>query len=77
MTKLVTSSGLGVSEAANIRCGDIEAGYGESSLFIRDGKGAKSRTVEIPDSLKKHLKSFLQWKVDRGEATGKAFDRWG
>ncbi len=67
---LITSSGLRVSEAANIRCGDIRAGYGESALFVRDGKGAKSRTVQIPDALKRHLKQFVVWKASRGEATG-------
>jgi integrase/recombinase XerD len=67
---LITSSGLRVSEAANIRCGDIKAGYGESALFVRDGKGSKSRTVQIPDSLKRHLKQFVVWKASRGEPTG-------
>lgn len=67
---LITSSGLRVSEAANIRCGDLKAGYGESALFVRDGKGAKSRTVQIPDSLKRHLKQFITWKASRGEPTG-------
>jgi site-specific recombinase XerD len=67
---LLTSTGLRVSEAANVRCGDIKAGYGESALFVREGKGAKSRTVQIPDSLKKHLKQFITWKRTRGEPTG-------
>ncbi len=66
---LITSSGLRVSEAANVRCGDIKSGYGESALFVRDGKGSKSRTVQIPDSLKKHLKQFVVWKASRGEPT--------
>ncbi|MGO9018229.1 MAG: tyrosine-type recombinase/integrase [Syntrophobacteraceae bacterium] len=67
---LITSSGLRVSEAANVRCGDIKAGYGESALFVRDGKGSKSRTVQIPDALKRHLKQFIVWKASRGEPTG-------
>jgi site-specific recombinase XerD len=67
---LVTSSGLRVSEAANIRCGDLRASYGESALFVRDGKGSKSRTVQIPDALKRHLKQFAVWKASRGEPTG-------
>ncbi len=67
---LLTSTGLRVSEAANVRCGDLKAGYGESALFVRDGKGSKSRTVQIPDSLKKHFKQFITWKQSRGEATG-------
>ncbi|MGA2937702.1 MAG: tyrosine-type recombinase/integrase [Syntrophobacteraceae bacterium] len=67
---LITSSGIRVSEAANIRCGDLKAGYGESALFVRDGKGSKSRTVQIPDALKRHLKQFVVWKASRGEPTG-------
>ncbi|MGA2227585.1 MAG: tyrosine-type recombinase/integrase [Syntrophobacteraceae bacterium] len=67
---LITSSGLRVSEAANIRCGDLKAGYGECALFVRDGKGSKSRTVQIPDSLKRHLKQFVAWKASRGEPIG-------
>ena len=66
---LLTATGLRVSEAANLSCGDVRAGYGESAVFVRDGKGGRSRTVEIPDGLKKHLRAFLKWKEDRGEAT--------
>ncbi len=65
-----TSSGLRVSEVANLRCGDLKAGYGESALFVREGKGSRSRTVVIPDGLKKHFKTFLKWKQDRNERTG-------
>lgn len=67
---LLTCSGLRVAEASNARCGDIKAGYGESAVLIREGKGCRSRTVEISDSLRKHLKRFLAWKADRGEPTG-------
>jgi len=68
---LLTSSGLRVAEAANIRCGDLKIGYGQSKIFVREGKWGKSRTVQIPDSLRKHLKIFLKWKVERGEPTGR------
>jgi len=56
---LLTQSGIRVSEAANLRCGDVKTGYGESSIFVRCGKGRRSRTVVIPDSLKKHLKRLI------------------
>ena len=36
---LLTCTGLRVSEAANLRCGDLKIGYSESKIFIRDGKG--------------------------------------
>jgi site-specific recombinase XerD len=67
---LLTSTGLRVSETANLRCGDIKTGYGESAVFVRDGKGHRSRTVQMPESLKKHLKQFISWKKLKGEDTG-------
>ena len=36
---LLTSSGLRESEAADLRCGDIHAGYGESSIFCEAWQG--------------------------------------
>jgi site-specific recombinase XerD len=67
---LLTSTGLRVSEAANLRCGDLKIGYPESKIFVRDGKGHISGNVVIPDSLKKHLKTFLSWKQQQGEPIG-------
>ena len=67
---ILTSSGLRVSEAANLRCSDSRIGYGQSSLFVREGKGGKSRTVQIPEALKRHLNSFIAWKQHHGEPTG-------
>ena len=64
---LLTSSGLRVSEAANVRCVDLKIGYAQSEVFVREGKDSISGHVEIPDSLKKHLKRFLKWKEDQGE----------
>jgi integrase/recombinase XerD len=67
---LLTCTGMRVSEAADFRCGDILAGYGQSAVFVRNGKNSKSRTIEIPESLKKHLKGFLAWKQKAGESVG-------
>jgi site-specific recombinase XerD len=67
---LLTCTGLRAAEAADVRCGDILAGYGQCALYVRNGKGDKPRTIEIPDSLKKHFKSFIQWKQSKEEPTG-------
>ena len=67
---ILTSSGLRSAEAADLRCGDLKTGYGECALFIRNGKGNKSRTIQIPESLRTHLKSFITWKATRQEPTG-------
>ncbi|PKL22551.1 MAG: integrase [Spirochaetae bacterium HGW-Spirochaetae-4] len=64
---VLTSTGMRVSECADLRCGDLRTAYGDSELVIRNGKGRKSRIVQIPESLKIHLKSYLRWKVDKGE----------
>jgi site-specific recombinase XerD len=61
------SSGLRAAEAAALRIGDCLLGYGQSSLVVRHGKGDKAREVFIAEELKRHLKTFLTWKRDRGE----------
>ncbi len=65
---ILTSTGVRVSEAANLRCGDLKIGYAQSEIFIRNGKGAKSRTIQIPESLEKHLKRYLKWKISQNES---------
>lgn len=68
---ILTSTGLRVSELANLRCGDLATSYGSAaSIYVRDGKGYKPLTVIIPESLKKHLKQFLVWKKNKGERVG-------
>ncbi len=66
---LLTSTGVRVSEAANLRCGDLKLGHTESKIFIREGKGKISGHIVINESLKKNLKSFLNWKREHGEST--------
>lgn len=67
---LLINSDIRETEISNLRCGDIKIDHDQSEIFIRNSKGAKSRTVEIPVSLKTHIKSFLHWKENRGEPTG-------
>jgi site-specific recombinase XerD len=67
---VLTSSGLRAAEAADLRVGDIRASNGESAIYVRNGKGGKSRVVQVPDSLRVHLKTYLAWKLSIGEAVG-------
>jgi len=64
---LLTYSGLRMSEASNLKIKHLRIGHGKSEIFVEDGKGSVSGTVQIPVGLKKHLKSFLKWKSDRAE----------
>jgi len=66
---LLTCTGLRVSEASNLKCGDLKIGRGQSEVFVQNGKGNVSGTVVIPNGLRVHLKSFLAWKESRGEGT--------
>lgn len=67
---LLTSTGLRAAEAADLRCGDVRTANGESAIVVRNGKGGKSGTVQIPDSLRVHLRSYLAWKATVGEPVG-------
>ncbi len=64
---LLTCTGLRVSEAANLKVGDLKIGYGQSEIYVENGKGNVSGTVVIPAGLKTHLRSFLAWKQAHGE----------
>lgn len=66
----LTQTGLRCFEVANLRVGDLKIGYGESRIFVREGKGSLSGHTQIPESLKRHLKWFLRWKQDRDEGIG-------
>ena len=70
LVDLLTSSGLREAEAADVRVGDLKVGYDEAAIFVRSGKGNRTRLVMIPASLKTHVKSFLRWKSERGEPVG-------
>ena len=67
---LLTSTGLRVSEAADLRCGDLKIGYADSKIHVRKGKGAISGHVVITEALKRHFKAFKLWKINQGEPVG-------
>jgi|APSaa5957512622_1039677.scaffolds.fasta_scaffold34627_2 site-specific recombinase XerD len=60
-------AGLRVFEIQDVRCSDCHVGYGESHLWVRNGKGGKAATVIIGKALKKHLRQYLKLKKAWGE----------
>ena len=56
---IALNSGLRVSEIANLKVEDLHITKGNSQIFIREGKGGKSRLVMIGKDLRRHLKKFL------------------
>ena len=68
MIDIALSAGLRASEITNLTIHDAHLGKGESALFVKNGKGHKNRLVLIGDKLKKHLKDYIAWKNQAGEA---------
>lgn len=58
---LFLTTGLRVSELANLDESDIEG----SSLYIRSGKGNKSRVVQLNEQTKSLLNDYLEQKQNR------------
>jgi site-specific recombinase XerD len=66
---LALSTGLRVSEIAEIKTSDLTLNGPEPQLAVRNGKGGKPRTVTLPQDLKRHLREFLAWKKRLKEPT--------
>ncbi|MFC1678724.1 tyrosine-type recombinase/integrase [Elusimicrobiota bacterium] len=66
--EIAFGSGLRVAEIASLNCGDLSLGANAGVLFVRRGKGGKSRQVIISADLCRTLRRFLRWKIRRGES---------
>lgn len=67
---ILTSTGMRVSEVVDLRCGDLNCGYGQCEIFVRNGKNGKARTIQIQESLKTHIRQYINWKIERQEPIG-------
>ncbi len=54
------AAGLRISEAANLKVGDIDGD--RKVLWVRGGKGRKDRQVMLPDALREVLAAYWRWK---------------
>lgn len=64
--ELLLASGIRVSELCTIHLSDID--FNKMTVRIREGKGAKQRTVYINDLAKKHLVEYLTVRKIDGES---------
>lgn len=65
--EIALESGLRVSEIASLTCGDIEFIEKGGCIYVRRGKGGKSRTVWFGKNLASVLKRYLHWKARKEE----------
>jgi site-specific recombinase XerD len=59
---LALSSGLRVSEIANLQTGDLFLNGKDNYLIVRHGKGDKKRDVYLDPKVAKHLKEYIEVK---------------
>lgn len=57
---MLANTGLRVSELCNLNIEDLPVSHGKESVWIRDGKGKVTRTIDIPESLVKRLERFIK-----------------
>ncbi|RKY12782.1 MAG: hypothetical protein DRP65_00235 [Planctomycetota bacterium] len=59
---LALSTGLRVTEIAQLNCGDFFVDDRTGSLIVRNGKGGKKRLVRFNSEFKRHYEEYLHWK---------------
>ena len=60
-------TGLRRFEVCDLHCGDFSIFGGNSRLFVRRGKGNRSRHVHLPKGYASDVRWYLKWKVEREE----------
>ena len=66
---LALSTGLRVMEIAQLNCSDLFLEGIPCFILVRNGKGNKSRLVQISQQFKNHCLQYLSWKESIGEFT--------
>ena len=61
--ELALGSGLRVSELASLKVEDLYLKRGQSSIYVKNGKGGKDRVVDIGSNLKKQIIDFLDYRI--------------
>ena len=60
IVELLANTGLRATELCDLNIGDLPMTHGKDSIWVRDGKGKVTRTVDIPDSLRKRRERFVR-----------------
>lgn len=58
ITWLIYGTGMRITEALRLRINDID--FGNNQIYIRNAKGAKDRTVMLPEVTRKMLKNQIE-----------------
>jgi site-specific recombinase XerC len=60
IVELLANAGLRASELVALDVRDLPVSHGKAAIWVRDGKGKVSRSIDIPESLQKRLERFVR-----------------
>jgi integrase len=60
IVEVLANTGLRASELCQLNIEDLPVSHGKEAVWIRDGKGKVTRTIDIPESLVKRLGRFIK-----------------
>jgi site-specific recombinase XerC len=69
VVELLCNTGLRASELCDLNIEDLPVSHGKDSIWVRDGKGKVTRTVDIPENLVKRLERFIMLYRKNAEPT--------
>lgn len=65
LVEVLLSSGLRINELANLKTQDVD--FDKLTIFVKNGKGGKDRTVFITPVAKKYVLKYLTWNKHKSE----------
>jgi site-specific recombinase XerC len=60
IVELLVNTGLRASELCDLNIGDLPVKHGKDCIWVRDGKGKVSRSVDISEKLRQRLNRFVK-----------------
>jgi integrase/recombinase XerC len=64
---MLLNTGLRVAELCDLKLADIELSERKGSVFVRNGKGSKSRRIPLNQAARKATKLWMQYRPEGGE----------
>ena len=65
LVEVLLSSGLRINELANLKTQDVD--FDELTIYVKNGKGGKDRTVFITPVAKKYVLKYISWNKHKSE----------
>jgi site-specific recombinase XerC len=60
VVELLVNGGLRAQELCNLNIEDLPSSHSKPNIWVRDGKGNVSRSIDVPDGLGQRLERFIR-----------------